>query len=228
MPSPETVLAGLTAIANDWRWLAITWHVLLGACLVAFFAGWRPPVRLSGYLLVAPLLSVSLTAWLAGNPFNAAVIAVLAGVLLSAAARLPNTAVQLASPVAVAAGVAVVAFGASYPHFVREESWLTYLYASPFGLLPCPTLSIVIGSTLIVSNLRSTSWSTPLVLTGLLYGAIGVFRLGVVLDHGLLLASGVLAVAVARDSGRWRSIRGSRRQRASIGETSCPASHRAV
>ena len=42
VPSAETILTGLTAIANEWRWLAILWHVLLGALLVTLFAGWRP------------------------------------------------------------------------------------------------------------------------------------------------------------------------------------------
>jgi hypothetical protein len=54
MPSPDTVLAGLTAIANDWRWIAITWHVLLGVSVVLFLAGRRPSVRVFGCLLVAP------------------------------------------------------------------------------------------------------------------------------------------------------------------------------
>ena len=213
MPSPDTVLAGLTAIANEWRWLAITWHVLLGGAVVLLLAGWRPSVRLIGCLLVAPLLSVSVTAWLADNPFNATVFAILAGTLLPIAARFSRSALRGASPVLVAMGVAFVAFGATYPHFVRAESWLTYLYASSFGTLPCPTLAISIGSTLILSNLRSTSWSTPLVLTGLVYGAIGAFRLGVALDLGLLLASGVLAVTIARDRCRWRSIRADQGER---------------
>lgn len=262
MPSPVTVLGGLTAIANDWRWFAITWHVLLGASVVLFLAGWRPSVRLFGYLLVVPLLSVSVMAWLSGNPFNGTVFAILPAVLVATAARFPNTVVRLASCARVASGVAFVVLGVTYPHFLQVESWSTYLYASPFGILPCPTLSVLIGSTLIFSNLGSTFWSATLAGAGFLYGVTGVFRLGVLLDSGLLFASGVLAVAVARDAACWRSYRfdglpawlsaslaslihslmqrkqplaiarrvemanKSERERASTGETSCPASHR--
>jgi hypothetical protein len=205
MPSPDIVLAGLTLIANDWRWLAITWHVVFGAWLIALFAGWRPSVRLSAGAFVIPLLSVSVTAWLSGNPFNGVVFAVLAALLGAIAVRLPDRAVRFAPFGWVVPGVAFVLFGATYPHFVRVESWTMYFYASPFGLLPCPTLSGLIGGTLIFSNFRCTSWSMPLALTGLLYGAVGVFRLGVAVDLGLLLAAGVLGAAVAADGGR-RSI----------------------
>jgi hypothetical protein len=220
MPSPGTVVADLTTIANDWRWLATTWHVLLGVSIVLFLAGWRPSVRPLGILLAAPLVSVSLTAWLSGNPFNGTVFAILTAVLVAIAVHVRNTPVRVASLARVAPGLAVVAFGATYPHFVRAESWLTYLHASPFGILPCPTLSVLIGSTLIFSNLGSTSWSTPLAVTGLLYGVIGVFRLGVVLDLALLLASAILAVATARGPSHWRSVRAddSERSRALPGD----------
>jgi hypothetical protein len=90
---------------------------------------------------------------------------------------------------------------------------MTYLYASPFGILPCPTLSTVIGLTIISSNFSSVAWSAALAAAAVVYGAIGVFRLGVVLDAGLLLASGALGVAVARDAALWRSVRADRSER---------------
>ena len=192
----ESILAALTEIANDWRWLALAWHILLAAVLVGLAAGWRPSSRLISHLLVAPLLSVSLVAWLSGNPFNGTAFGVLAATLLSAAKRFSKASVQLDSPGWVAPGVALIMFGWTYPHFLTTDSWTTYLYASPFGLLPCPTLSAVIGMTLLFRDCRSSLWSTALVVAGLLYGAMGVFRLGVALDWGLLAAAAVLATPV--------------------------------
>ena len=64
MPSPEVVLTGLTTIANEWRWLAVTWHVVLAVLFATLFIGWWPAARLVGHLLIAPLLSVSVVAWL--------------------------------------------------------------------------------------------------------------------------------------------------------------------
>jgi hypothetical protein len=207
LPSPDSVRAGLTAIANDWRWLAVTWHVGLGGLLVVLLAGWRPSVRLFACLLAAPLVSVSLLAWQSGNPFNTVIFAALAATLGAMAARFPRTRVHPGSFARIAAAAIFVLFGATYPHFIRAESWTTYLYASPLGSLPCPTLSLVIGLTLVFTNFGSTSWTGVLAGTGLLYGVIGVFRLGVVLDWGLIVASAGLAVAGWRDAARARSVR---------------------
>lgn len=199
MPSPDALLTALTAIANDWRWLAIAWHLLFGALFLALLGGWRPQGRLLGHVLVAPVLSVSLVAWLSGNPFNGTMFALLAAALLWSVERFDNTAVTFVRSAWVAAGIGSILFGWIYPHFVRAESWVTYPYASPFGILPCPTLTVAIGLTLILRHVSSTSWQMALVIAGLFYGVIGVFRLGVALDWGLLVASATLAAALTRD-----------------------------
>jgi hypothetical protein len=205
--APESILAGLTGIANSWRWLAIAWHLLLAALLMGLVGGWRPSSRLIGHLLIAPLLSVSVLAWLQGNPFNGTAFAVLAAVLFRAANRFSRTSVQLDSAGWRTPGIALIVFGWIYPHFLTTGSWTTYVYASPFGLLPCPTLSVVIGFTLLFRDCRSTLWSTALVMAGLLYGVAGVFGLGVVLDTGLLAGSAILAGTLPRELPRRRSVR---------------------
>jgi hypothetical protein len=124
VPSPEAVVTGLTAIANNWRWLAIAWHVMLAALVVMLLAGWRPSIRLLGHLVVSPLLSVSVVAWLSGNPFNGAAFAILAAVLVTTMVRVTATA-RLASSAWVLPGTVLVAFGWTYPHFVTTESWTT-------------------------------------------------------------------------------------------------------
>ena len=204
--APESILAALTQIANGWRGLAFVWHVLLAVLLLKIVAGWRPSSQLLARLLIAPLLSVSLLAWLSGNAFNGSAFAVVAATLLRATTRLSNAPVQLGSRARVASGVAFIVFGWTYPHFLTTNSWTAYLYASPFGLLPCPTLSVVLGITLLVRDCRSSLWTAPLVIAGLLYGAIGVFGLGVPLDWGLLAAAAILAVPPACERTAWRSV----------------------
>ena len=110
-------------------------------------------------------------------------------------------------------GVLLVAFGWTYPHFLKAESWTAYVYATPFGLLPCPTLSTAIGVTLVFGVLRSAPWSTVLAVAGITYGAIGVFSLGVTLDYGLLAGATVLGAAVVSESTMWRSVRADRDER---------------
>ena len=46
-------------------------------------------------------------------------------------------------------GTAMVAFGWVYPHFSSDPSLFAYFYGAPTGLLPCPTLSLVIGLSLL-------------------------------------------------------------------------------
>lgn len=198
MPSPEVLLTELGSIANDWRWLAIGWHLIFAGLFFALFVGWRPRARLLG--LVAPLVSVSVVAWLSGNPFNGTMFAVLAAFLIWSVAQFGKMPVIFARFAWVGAGAGVILFGWIYPHFVRMESRVTYLYASPFGVLPCPTLAVMIGMTLIFWHLGSRRWQTALFVTGLLYGAVGVFRLRVQLDWVLLLASVLLGAAMACDT----------------------------
>jgi len=199
MPSTESILQLAVTIANDWTVLAIAWHVLLGTLLLALIVGWRPSNRVAGYLLVTPHLSVSALAWESGNPFNGTVFVALALAMIVLARRLSTRPVELSSPFLVAAGVLVTAFGWAYPHFLSADRWTVYLYASPFGLLPCPTLAGVTGVTLVLDLLGSKSWSLALSAAGVTYGVMGVAMLGVTLDYGLLAGAVVLGLgALAR------------------------------
>lgn len=195
MPSAEVILAAATRIANDWQALAIVWHVLLASLIVALSIGWRPANAVLGYLLIVPLGSVSLIAWLSGVPFNGFLFAVLAIVLAIAAHRFPTRRIALARSAWSAPGALLVAFGWIYPHFVATDRWTTYLYAAPFGLLPCPTLSVIIGLTLALAMYRFRAWSVAVIGAGAVYGVIGVFRLGVALDYGLLAGTALLLAA---------------------------------
>lgn len=192
MPSPAEILSGLAGIANTWWPIAAAWHVVIGPFLVALIAGWLPTRRWMSLILSAPLASVSLFAWLAGNPFNGAVFATATLVLAAIGQRLPHLSVKRAREPLAALGITVVAFGCFYPHFLENSSISRYLYAAPTGLVPCPTLSISVGFALIFGGLQSRIWSIGLATLGLFYGAYGLLRLDVTLDIGLVGAAAVL------------------------------------
>jgi hypothetical protein len=194
MPSTEAILDDLTVIANDWRGLAIGWHVLLATVVVGIYAGWRPTNRTAAGLLIVPLVSVSALAWSSGNPFNTAIFAALALVLGSIARRLNSRPVRVSQPWFVVSGALLLTFAWVYPHFLHARTWAEYIYASPLGLIPCPTLSAVIGVTLILGLLESRAWSLTVAVMGLAYGAIGIFRLGVRIDVALLAGASLLAL----------------------------------
>lgn len=192
VPSSDAILAGATTIANEWRTVAVAWHVVLAGLLTAFLCGWRPSNRVAAYVLSAPFLSVSAAAWFWGNPFNGTVFAALSILLLALASRLPKDPIRFGTPILATLGAMLVAFGWGYPHFLETDRWMTYAYAAPLGVLPCPTLSAVIGATLILGFLGSAGWSFTLAAAGLVYGTVGVFVLDVQLDYALLAATLVL------------------------------------
>jgi hypothetical protein len=91
------------------------------------------------------------------------------------------------------AALALIAYGFVYPHFV-DGVWYRSLYASPVGLVPCPTLAIVAGFALLVQTRHSRALCAVLAGWTAFYALFGVFRLGVWLDIGLLVAMGTLAI----------------------------------
>ena len=195
MPAAEAVLSWAIGVANDWRWLAVSWHVALGTLLVAVSRS-HVSQRLLGVLLVFPIVSVAVLAWSSGNPFNGLMLTVVAALLLRSTKYLPRSAVTRGSRVWLVGGAALVAFGWIYPHFLITDTWVAYAYMSPFGLLPCPTLLVVVGVTVAVAGFRSVTWNTVVAAAGLFYGAVGVLGLGVVLDVSLLAGATVLAALV--------------------------------
>ena len=188
MPSAEDILAGVRAISAGNMLVALGWHVVLALAIIVVLGGWRPSRRLAQRLLALPLVSVSVFAFAYGNPFNGAVFA-LGAVALVALARGKHEVAQVAG-FQWWAGVALLGYGWIYPHFL-DGSPLAYLYAAPVGLIPCPTLSVVIAFALL-GGLARRAWGATLAGLGLFYGAFGIARLGVVLDVGLLAGACVL------------------------------------
>lgn len=202
MPAPEDILVGLAEIANSRREFAIIWHVYFAILAAVLAVGMRPTKSISGVLLVLPLFSVGFLAWRTGNPFNGTVF-ILAGAILSVIAlRFSRTPIEIGSRWMVSAGALMFIFGWTYPHFLDTSSYVPYVYAAPTGLIPCPTLSIIIGSTLIVDGLGSGAWSLVLGATGVFYGVFGAFVLGVTLDLVLLICAALL-IGMVLVPGLW-------------------------
>jgi hypothetical protein len=185
----------LATTANDWRGVAIVWHVFLGTLLLSLVSGWRPSRRLAGLLLATPAASVSALSWASGNPFNGTAFTALSLVLAAIAIGLPVRPARLGARPLLVPGILLVGFGWAYPHFLQTNGWTSYLYAAPLGLLPCPTLSSIIGVSLIVDLLGSRLWGLVLTAVGVAYGLIGAFQLGVGID--LVLLAGALWTGVA-------------------------------
>lgn len=189
MTSIEQILSGLQNIVNESFPVAIFWHAVLYILIAALILKWKPSNRLFSVLLCLPLISVSALAWISGNPFNGSLFAVAAILFLVFGLKAPAVSLETSRPVFLIPGIIMVIFGLVYPHFIQPDSVFEYLYASPAGLIPCPTLSVIIGFALIYNGFRSGSLSLLVIIAGMFYGSFGVFRLKVMIDLFLLLGT---------------------------------------
>lgn len=198
MPSPEDILRQLTWSASEARWVAAAWHAAVlfaaGALLVR---RWRPRVSLAAMLAALPLATASTVAWSGSSPFNGLVLGVTAVALMALGSRLGPTEVLRGPSWTVWVGAAAVVYALLYPHFVATDSW-TFLLFAPVGVVPCPSLALTIGLGLLAGGFGSRAWSFTAAGVGLLYAAIGLVRLGVWLDLGLLFAALALLAHAAR------------------------------
>lgn len=202
MPTAAEILAGLTAIARDWTEIAIAWHLVIAAALVAALLGWRPRRVRAGQLVAALPASAAAFALAYGNWFNGAVLTATTVVLVVLAAREDGGRADERSAWARWVGGAMIVFAWVYPHFLAGGV-RTYLLAAPVGLVPCPSLAMAIGLGLLVGDVPR-AWRLVLAGAGAFYGAFGVVRLGVVLDVGLIAGALALALSAARLTGRAR------------------------
>jgi len=193
MPAATDILDGLTAITNDWVPLAVLWHVYFGV-LAGLISGRRlRSRRLAGGLLALPMFSVGLLAWSVANLFNGVIFLTGGMVLLLVALSLGTREPPAAGPVEYGIGTMLFLFGWIYPHFLATDNLLLYAVAAPLGLLPCPTLAMIAGLTLILRGLDSIAWLTTIGGMSLLYGLLGTIWLGVSID-GFLIVGALFAV----------------------------------
>jgi gluconolactonase len=197
MPAADHVLAGLKEIANTWQPLAVLWHVYVAVVVLLLLAGRRPSRRILGVLIALPLVSVSVLAGVSGNPFNALAFGLVGIAVLILSLGFSRHPVELSPQWAWMSGAVLVAFGWVYPHFLETSSSLMYLLAAPTGLIPCPTVSAVIGIALILNGLGSRALSLTLGVTGMFYGVVGVSRLGVAIDWFLVGGSVLMLLYAA-------------------------------
>jgi hypothetical protein len=185
MPDASQIVAGLTAIANDNLGIAWWWHVAFTAAIALVLAGWRPSRRIVCLLLSGLPASVSAFAFQYGNPFNGFAFGILTLVLLFNAIGADVALLPRKTPSATIVGVGLIAFGWLYPHFLESRPVFVYAFAAPTGLIPCPTLAVLTGATVLLTGLPR-NWSLLVGAFGVVYGAFGMLRLGVWLDAGLL------------------------------------------
>jgi hypothetical protein len=143
-------------------------------------------------LLGSMLMSVSVFAVMQGNLFNAAVFTFLVIISMYAALRSGNGKISGDRSWPDIIGFILIILGLFYPEFLKSGTLLEYAYASPTGLIPCPTLIVLTGFALVYKGFRSQTWSITIGLSGMFYGLFGVIYLGIYIDWLLVAGAGLL------------------------------------
>jgi hypothetical protein len=183
------ILEGLQATANDYSTIAIIWHAVFYILFILLLTIWKPTNRLFATLLCIPLLSVAVVAWISGNPFNGLSFSILAILILLSGLSASKESINFALFPSGVIGIIMIVFGLVYPHFIEANSIIKYLYASPVGIIPCPTLSVLIGLVLLFKGFGSQPIIIAIIIAGLFYGFVGVIKLNVKLDLFLLFGT---------------------------------------
>lgn len=194
MLKSEDIINGLQSIVNDYSTFAVMWHGFFYILIAALIAKWAPSNKVFGLLTCLPLISVAIFAWLTGNPFNGTVFSIATILLIIFGLKTNGQPIYYSQIPFIITGILMITFGLVYPHFINPDSIIKYLYASPAGLIPCPTLSVIIGFLLLYNGFDSQPSTITLIVLGLFYGIFGVLKLAVYLDLFLLFGTVTLLI----------------------------------
>mgnify|MGYP001768584324 CR=1 FL=1 len=194
MPTPEEILNGLAAAANRFITVSIAWHIIVLLIIILLMTGRKFNTKHITAGMAILLLSVGIIAVLSSNPFNAIMFALAALLFGIITLKFKPEPVGLKWDLISIAGLLMVIFGFFYPHFLEGPAFYRYIYAAPLGLIPCPTLSVFIGLTLMFHGFGSKKWMLTAALFGLFYGLFGVLRLKVYLDVVLIAGACFLLI----------------------------------
>lgn len=193
MPSPRQILEQLTRLATEGRTLGLLWHVVVLAALAFVVARkWEGRASLA-VATVFPMFTASLVAFATGNWVNGLVLDLGALTMIVISRKFAGTLIEIGRPIPFTIGVATLLYALFYTHFTPIRSW-TDVWMTPIGVLPCPTMALVIGLGLMAGGFRSRAWSLTAAVLGLGYSLFGVFVLKVQWDLGLFAAAVVMGL----------------------------------
>jgi hypothetical protein len=190
MKAPEAIASMLEMVAREAKTYATFVHLLFLAALALGLL-----VRRLRNLLFSLFISfISLSAAVFGVAYVIApnVILFATFFLLILRAWLNgklNFALGTAAPVSLFFGVLGLVFGFWYLHWVESPVWLNALFASPLGVVNCPTMVTVCGFLCLSQKPRSALLEAAVGIVTLYFGFFGIFRLGAYVDVVLVLCA---------------------------------------
>ena len=187
--SSEQILAGLKITVETYSGLRVVHHILLPVVLLFFVFFKEKASRLvSLYILLAFLTVFLISLAPIRNVFYLIVFGFLT-ILAVFEFLNPKNDYSMKDTPKINVIIALVAgfLGFWYPHFV--EGSFKALYASPYGIIPCPTLLVILSFFLVFYPNSNRFFHWVLILVGLFFGFFGFFILKVRIDLALLALS---------------------------------------
>ncbi|HYE82076.1 MAG TPA: hypothetical protein VEG39_07910 [Clostridia bacterium] len=183
----EVILNFLPMVANKYLLLNAIMHILIyGVLAMVFLSGSKWKRIAFDSMIVLLLVSVAAISILNGNPFNFLTFTILSVFAVIELFKAENDIKFDVFSLNTLACIAIILVGLWYPHFANTHPVLMLLLA-PTGIIPCPTLMVVLGLLNLVYPKINRGLYTVTSLMGVFYGATGIFMLKVTLDVPLLL-----------------------------------------
>lgn len=210
----EVILTYIQMVAGKYPVISILLHILILALIIALFLpGFKQKrIAFNGVLMVI-FASVASVALINGNPFNGLFFSILTIFAVVELFRRRNeitvpalTSVDRSTAIRNLLCLAAVFVGILYPHFVNVSPAML-LFFSPMGVIPCPTLTVILGLLNLYYPKINKGLYTVVTIAGMFYGLTGVFLLHVYIDIPLMiLALYSLYRLVRLGSKKWHPV----------------------
>lgn len=183
----EIILNFLPMVANKYLFLNAIMHVLIYGVLAAIFlSGYKQKRIIFDSLIAVLFISVAAISILNSNPFNFLTFAILSVFAVIELFKAKNDITFKPFNLNTLVCMTIILVGLWYPHFVNVHPALMLLLA-PTGIIPCPTLMVVLGLLNLIYPKVNKGLYAATSLIGAFYGITGVLLLKVYLDIPLLL-----------------------------------------
>lgn len=182
----ESILNYLSMVSNQNIYLNLIMHVITFLSIPSIFLlkNKRMQKAVFNGLVFILTLSVTVNAFINGNPFHLATFAILSIIALRELIGRNQVVISASNNVTIFVAFIFLFIGVWYPEFVHTTP-LAMLFISPMGIVPCPTLIVILSLFSLNSSGISKIQYIATIIIGAVYAVIGVFLFKVYLDAAL-------------------------------------------
>ncbi len=188
LPNSAEVLTDIAAAYEEYKWLSVIFHITFIILLFLWLKyGNKINRAISGFFALACFLIV-FRAILDGDPFDSITFGIITAAWVFELFRQKNKySIRSTGKFTLILCTIAGFIGFWYPYLT--DNYLLALTNSPFGIIECPTLIVMLSVLCIIYPNTNRVTHAVITLFGLFFGFLGTFWLGVQLDIVLLVIS---------------------------------------